>query len=152
MDVLQMNGYPRNFLKRCLRRKPFIGNHVSSQEQQPTKPKTALLPYIKNVSEITARLLIRQGVFVAHKPTTSLRHLLSRPKDHSAKGDIVNSVYQIDCRDCNACYVGQSGRKLSTRIHEHRLAIRRHDHLSPILIHQDRFGREFDLESIKLLV
>ena len=60
-------------------------------------------------------------------------------------------MYQIDCRDCSTYYVGQTGRKLSTRLHEHKLAIRRHDQLSLISIHQDKFGHEFDLEGTKIL-
>jgi len=36
--------------------------------------------------------------------------------NHSKK----NVVYKISCKDCDATYVGQTKRKLNTRITEHR--------------------------------
>jgi len=35
-----------------------------------------------------------------------------------------NAVYKIPCKDCDASYVGQTGRKLGTRISEHRKYIK----------------------------
>ncbi|KYN14843.1 hypothetical protein ALC57_12952, partial [Trachymyrmex cornetzi] len=31
-----------------------------------------------------------------------------------------NVVYKINCKNCDASYVGQTGRKLKTRINEHK--------------------------------
>ena len=36
----------------------------------------------------------------------------------------------IPCRDCPHRYIGQTSRKIETRITEHKNAIKRHDHLS----------------------
>ena len=39
-------------------------------------------------------------------------------------------VYQISCQDCEASYIGQTGRNLSQHITEHRRALRKLDILS----------------------
>ena len=36
----------------------------------------------------------------------------------------------IPCRDCPQRYIGQTSKKIETRITEHKNAIKRHDHLS----------------------
>ena len=41
--------------------------------------------------------------------------------------------------------------KLSTRLHEHQLAIRRHDQLSLMSAHEDMTNHKFDLSATKIL-
>jgi len=60
-------------------------------------------------------------------------------------------VYQVDCGQCPAVYVGQTKRKLSTRINEHQAAVRRHDPLSLISVHEDEHGHVFNFETTKVL-
>ncbi|GAA50808.1 hypothetical protein CLF_105067 [Clonorchis sinensis] len=62
-----------------------------------------------------------------------------------------NVVYHINCSKCNKFYVGQTGRKLCTRIKEHNAAVRRHDSLSLISIHEDQEGHKFNIKNVKIL-
>ncbi|GAA51625.1 solute carrier family 29 (equilibrative nucleoside transporter) member 1/2/3 [Clonorchis sinensis] len=101
-----------------------------------------------NTSELTTRLLAQKGIVVAHKPNATLRKLISRPKGNQDKTKRNNVLYQINC---NKFYVGQTGRKLCTRIKEHNAAVRRHDLLSLISIHEDQEGHIFNLENAKIL-
>ena len=66
MEVFRRNKYPSNFIKRCVRG----GDDQKPPSQQQSK--RVVLPYIKNVSELTTRLL---------RPTESLWH--SNPVQHS---------------------------------------------------------------------
>ena len=150
-DVFQANGYSRSFVRNCLRNKAHPGQQGPSPEHKNQRPKLAVLPYIRGVSEIAQRLLKQQGVVTAHKPMTSLHHVISRPKDVSSKDEIINAVYQIDCRNCDKYYLGQTGRKLATRVHEHRLAIRRHEPRSLVAEHYEQFDHSFDLEGTRVL-
>ncbi|GAA54738.1 DNA replication complex GINS protein PSF3 [Clonorchis sinensis] len=51
----------------------------------------------------------------------------------------------------NKFYVGQTGGKLCTRIKEHNAAVKRHDPLSLISIHEDQEGHKFSMEKVKIL-
>nr|CAH8850489.1 unnamed protein product [Trichobilharzia regenti] len=119
LNVFQKNGYPRNFIKR----------HIPpSQPIKPKAPKESTkkiaLPYIKDISEITARLFKPLGIDVVHKPTKSLHSILCQPKDSTAKEEKTNIIYKINCNNCEKHYIGQSGRPLRLRIHENKLAVK----------------------------
>jgi len=63
-----------------------------------------------------------------------------------------NVVYKIECKNCNATYVGQTGRKLKTRIQEHRRHINSaSDTRSIITDHRLLFNHDFDWENVKIL-
>ncbi|EFN65284.1 hypothetical protein EAG_04622, partial [Camponotus floridanus] len=63
-----------------------------------------------------------------------------------------NVVYKIDCADCDASYVGQTSRKLSTRISEHRLHIGRNtSSRSVITDHRLSYNHDFKWDDITVL-
>ncbi|XP_060679282.1 uncharacterized protein LOC132813914 [Hemiscyllium ocellatum] len=138
--VFAKNGYPRNFINRCLRERP-------RNEDMPQPKGLATLPYIRSVSELTARLLRPLGLITAHKPTATLRQQLTRTKEPIPNMSKTNVVYKIPCKDCTKHYIGQTGRQLTTRIHEHQLATKRHDQLSLVATHSDNKHNEFDWEN-----
>ena len=80
------------------------------------------IPYVKGVAEPISRILRSTSVQVAMKPQQTLRQLLVRPKDKLKPEEKSGVVYKIDCEDCSASYIGQTGRQLSVRIKEHRRA------------------------------
>ena len=81
---------------------------------------TATIPYIRGTSETIARILQPYNIRVAHKPITTLRRLLTDVKDKDKPGDRQGAVYKIKCCDCQASYIGETGRNLSTRLTEHK--------------------------------
>ena len=99
--------------------------------------KRITLPYIRNILETTNKLLQPHGITVAHKPTKTLQKILSNPKDPVAQEGKTGVIYNIQCKDCNSHYVGQTGRRLAERIHEHQLAVRRHDENSLVPIEEN---------------
>ena len=82
------------------------------------------IPYIKGTSETIARILQPYNIRVAHKPVITLRRLLTNVKDKDKPEDREGAVYKIKCCDCQACYIGETGRNLSTRLTEHKHATR----------------------------
>ncbi|KAL9983204.1 hypothetical protein ACROYT_G005342 [Oculina patagonica] len=84
---------------------------------------TAVLPYVKGLSEQLRRCLQQQGVRAVFKSETTLRLQLVRPKDavDSTKQDGV--VYRIPC-ECGKVYIGETGRPMQDRIKEHDRDIR----------------------------
>ena len=145
MKTFRRNGYPLNYVRRCI-----MGGR-SRKAPSPQQSKHLALPYIKNISELTARLLRPHGITIAHQPEATLRTIVSQPKPKTSVLEKTNVVYKISCSDCDKHYVGQTGKKLSTRLHEHKLATKRHDQLSLISMHQDQHGHAFDWETAEVL-
>ncbi|CAH8479282.1 unnamed protein product [Dicrocoelium dendriticum] len=145
--MFQRNSYPRSFILRCL---------MSKSQSPPastcaTERRTIILPYIHGISEMAARLLMPHGITVAHEATETIRNKLFKVKDRLSKKETSGVVYKISCKNCEKYYVGQTGRKLGTRLHEHSLAIRRHDEKSLMSVHMDAENHQFDLENVEIL-
>ena len=74
--VLVTNGYPPSFLQKVTKTR----NPTPERETAEFK-YTAVLPYIKGVSEPLHRHLQQQGIRTVIKSDTTLRSQLVRPKD-----------------------------------------------------------------------
>ena len=58
------------------------------------------------------------NIRVAHKPTATLRHLLTNVKDRDEPNTRQGAVYKIKCYDCQAIYIFETRRNLNTRLTE----------------------------------
>ena len=67
------------------------------------------------ISEPISRNLTQVGIGVALKPHHTLSSLFRKPKHAINFEQKRGLVYQISCRDCNAVYVGETGRSGRTR-------------------------------------
>ena len=118
-SVLVSNGYPFSFLQKLTKtKKP---NTVA----EPTTEfkSTAVLPYVKGLSEQLRRCLQQQGVRAVFKSETTLRSHLVRPKDAVDPTKLDGVVYRIPC-ECGKVYIGETGRPMQDRIKEHDRDIR----------------------------
>ena len=116
-SVLVSNGYPFSFLQKLTK----TGKPNNSAEPANEFKATAVLPYVKGLSEQLRRCLQQQGA--VFKSETTLRSRLVRPKDvfDPAKQDGV--VYRIPC-EFSKVYIGETGRPMQDRIKEHDRGIR----------------------------
>ena len=57
----------------------------------------------------------------------TLQRLLTKVKDKDKPEDKQGAVYKIKCCDCQAPYIGETGRNLSTRLTEHKKVTRNGD-------------------------
>jgi len=71
--------------------------------------------------------------------TNTLKSFIKRGKDKLELLSNQNVVYKISCDDCEASYVSQTKRKLSTRIREHILDINKKTG-SPLVISDHRIN------------
>lgn len=76
------------------------------------------LPYVGIVSEKIGRALKKEGFKVSFSTKPLLNGLLNSSKD-KIKPEEKSGIYKLNCDDCKACYVGQTGRKFKDRIAEH---------------------------------
>ena len=118
-SVLVSNGYPFSFVKNITKTK----KQTATKEPAPEIKSTAVLPYVKGLSEALRRCLQQQGIRTVFRSDTTLRSHLVRPKDtvDPAKQDGV--VYKIPC-ECGKVYIGETGRSMHERIKEHDRDIR----------------------------
>ena len=80
---------------------------TATKEPAPEIKSTAVLPYVKGLSEALRRCLQQQGIRTVFRSDTTLRSHLVRPKDtvDPAKQDGV--VYKIPC-ECGKVYIGET--------------------------------------------
>ena len=120
--ALESNGYPSYLLRR-----QNVSRRVMGENQRTEPAATVTLPYIQGVSDSVKRVLNSVNIRVAFRPPSSLRELLSHPKDPIPLEHKCNVVYKIPCDSCDKCYVGQTGRTFSQRLREHQRAVRTFD-------------------------
>lgn len=115
-QVQSISGYTRSaWVTANKPRSPTV-----SSDPSKTKTKGSItLPYVGNTSDAIARILRKSGIMVHLKPYNTLRSYLVHPKDKVELTERVGLVYYIQCRGCNASYVGETERNLQKRIKEH---------------------------------
>jgi len=79
------------------------------------------LPFLGRSSHKLARILKNYGYKTAFYSLFTLRSI-SSPKDPTPLPR-KTGVYKIECRDCDAVYIGQPGRALEERVAEHDSAV-----------------------------
>ena len=98
------------------------------QMDNDEKPKiTTSLPYVQGVTEPIKRVLQRIGVGVATKPIFPLSSKFPKLKDCVLDHEKSGLVYQISCCDCDAVYIGETGRSVTTRKRVHVDAVKNLD-------------------------
>ena len=112
---------------------------------------TAAIPYIKGISENISRILQPFNIRVAHKPITTLRQLLTNVKDKDEQRNRQGAVYKINCSDCHASYIGETGRNLATRLTEHKRATRKGDVNNHIAEHHRLTNHTIDWDPAQCL-
>lgn len=142
-NVFHKNNYPSNKFKQWIQ-------DIPNQENFDYN-KFIPVPYIKGPSEAAARVLKEGKVYVAHKPSNTLKMQLTKIKDQRPSKEKTGVVYSIPCHDCPLTYVGQSGRKFGTRMKEHKKAVEKSDRLSNIFSHENESGHHMNIEGASIL-
>ena len=118
-SVLVSNGYPFSFLQKLTRtEKPN-----NSAEPVNEFKATAVLPYVKGLSEQLRHCLQQQGVRVVFKSKTTLRSQRVRLKDVVGPAKQDGVVYRIPC-ECGKVHIGETGGPMQDRIKEYNRDIR----------------------------
>jgi len=111
-----------------------------------------VIPYIKPISDMISSVFYKSDTMVGFRCLNKLNRFIKVQKDQSQPSTRNNVVYKINCKDCDASYVGQTKRQLSTRIKEHinniRLDPSKHSVVSE---HIKNFNHTFDWEKTKIL-
>ena len=89
---------------------------------------------------------------VYFKPSRKLSAALHAPKDRPSKEKTKGVVYRIPCKDCDQCYIGQTGNSFDTRIKQHKAALRlMQEEKSAVASHALNHDHHIDWEEAEIL-
>jgi len=147
--ALSSNGYPKQFIRKHSR-----SNEKRNQSQQKEDPVGfVVLPYVHGVTERIQRVLGQYNIKSCVKPHQTLRQILSKPKDVVPADKKAGVVYMVPCAECDALYIGETGRSLSTRKKEHEASVRLcKPEKSALAEHAIKKGHSIAWNSTKVLV
>ena len=119
MRDLEINGYPSSSIKRTYEHQPTLNGNENSNQQN-----TAIIPYIKSVSERIARFLSKFHIKTAFKPIKTLEHIVKRPKDLPSEWQTKGIAYKVKCKSCPFTYIGESKQSWISRSNERKPGMR----------------------------
>ena len=146
---LKENDYPNQFIKQCYDK--VNQNPSSSITEKQENIRYVKAPYIRGASERISRMLKPFDVKLAMKPSNSLSSKLQNVKDKIPDIEKSSVVYKIKCRDCDSCYIGETGRQLGTRILEHRSNVRSLYNRSQLVEHITSHNHSIDYDGASRL-
>ena len=143
--VFHKNNYNSDFIK--------LNTYKDNERDENNSPTTttATIPYIKGTSEIISRILRPYNIRVAHKPITTLRHVLTNVKDREQPHERQGAIYKINCSYCQATYIGETSRNLNIRLTEHKRATKNGDKTNHIAEHHRQTKHNIDWDSAKCI-
>ncbi|KYN22044.1 hypothetical protein ALC57_05566 [Trachymyrmex cornetzi] len=152
IETLLNNGNPLTLIFTTINDRIKYHFHNNQKKTAPlTVDKFFTVPYIKSISEsFQSHLVYIRRQLIQY--LTCLTDLLRLSKDKLSFMSQQDVVYKISCHDCDASYVGQTKRKLLTRVREHRSNINKKTG-SPSVIsnHRITHGHDFDWSNVKIL-
>ena len=145
--ALTINGYPCRFVNSRL---PEAKRRTEPRENNPNS--FACIPYIQGVSEAISRVLAEIDIHTYFKPVNTIRSMVSHPKDRVPLLSKSGVVYKVECGCCNASYVGETKRRLESRLAEHRKAVQKGEvNASALAEHVWNVGHHVNWDSMKVL-
>jgi len=92
---------------------------MNSEADPENKKHFFVIPYVRNISEITASLINKSFFTVGFRIINKIDKIVKVQKDQIEYAQKNNVVYKINCKNCEVTYVEQTKRQLKTRIKEH---------------------------------
>jgi hypothetical protein len=115
----------------------------------------AKLPYVASVTDRMAKILRRFGIRTVFDTDRKIQNVIGSTKDKIAFEE--SGVYEVPCR-CGKVYVGETKRKLSQRLHEHKRDVEKLEKgdqsglASAVAEHDQECRKGIDFDRAKCLV
>ena len=127
-------------------------NNTTEVTEEAFKPNKKInLPYIQGASEQLRRTFNRYNIKTTFYTPTILRSLLSKAKNPIPKEDKNNVIYQLDSKDCEAVYIGETKRTLNIRTNWHISAVKSAGQRSHTAEHCWKYKHDFDWNNKRAL-
>ncbi|MCB1073870.1 MAG: GIY-YIG nuclease family protein, partial [Chlamydiia bacterium] len=126
-NTMMLNGYPKGFIETQISNtlmKIDVGKQQKSKISKETESNEPLvkmfMPYEKGISEKIKRVAKKSRIEVIFTKGKTLQTKLTNNNSKSDILDTTGVVYMAGCKEeCDMKYIGQTGRKLKTRLKEH---------------------------------
>ena len=118
------NGYPRAFVRSASKQRT-PREPDDNDDSETERPPMAYLPYVAGVSERIRKVCRDFNIRTVFKSGPTLRSLLTKVKDPLPTTKQSNVVYEVPCT-CGKVYIGETKRRLETRLKEHKDACTRY--------------------------
>lgn len=159
ITTLLKNGYPLDLIfKNIKKRLHHKFNSIDCPDyrtptQATEKKKYFTIPYINSISGKFKNFFRNNpAIKMAYTGLSKLAKFIKVLKDPLQKISRTNVVYKINCNNCEASYVGQTGRVLQTRINEHKNHIRRNTNQPSVITeHRINCSHDFNWEYTEIL-
>lgn len=141
------NKFPIEVINRIIsKHKVKQSNNLLYPYTEKSKNKYISLSYIGDLSTKIQNYFSKFNLKTAFSGRPNLGRILYNTKQKSDK--LKNSgVYRIECGDCNAAYVGQTGRSFEMRLKEHISS----DKKSSVYEHIHNHNHKVDIDNLKIL-
>jgi len=153
IETFLSNGYPLKFIfdTIAIRIKNLIKKRTKKQnlnhETDDDHMGWFVIPFISKMTDkfkkITNNLKTKLAFFSLNK----LGRMIKAQKDDILIGWNKNVVYKLDCKNCNVAYIGQTKRRLHTRVNEHKNDIKKTSNNSVVTEHRIETNHEFDWDN-----
>ncbi|XP_053691042.1 uncharacterized protein LOC128739573 [Sabethes cyaneus] len=153
-NILRINHYPTWFVRKILAdRVHKLYNSLQATKQTTSEVRYVSTPYIPGLSEKLKKILHKHNTELTFKPQDKIRNrLFSKLKDPVPPGKQRNVVYSIPCgTDDGKVYIGQTGRKVETRVAEHKNDAKKGEAKSGLSQHTVEEGHLFDFAKTRVL-
>jgi len=125
---------------------------VSECTQSPSISQSFfVVPFINTIPYKFIQLINSYNKKLAFTVNNKLNFFIKLYKDPIDRLSHSNVIYKICCKECDSSYVGQTSRKLSTRIKEHKANINRPSEPLSVVSGHRLEGHEFDWDNILIL-
>lgn len=152
IKILEENNYPRKMIEYRLKKVKNKMQYNNNNNSLDEPVKRIILPWAGETTTKIARFLERKlEMKIGYIPGPKLSRMLTNTKE---KPRTINcGIYSIQCSNCPAKYIGETGRDYTTRIQEHIHAIRSGNvRLSPVALHMHEHEHNLDPNSYKLIL
>ena len=136
-DTFPKNGYPKHVITNNLRKKPKPQEttHDADEVDGATKRPSLFLSYVQGLSEKILIAYLKLKVRTIFKSSGTLRSVLTKVRTKIPELKMKGVVYKVPCQECEASYIGETGRSLQKRITEHKYAVKTNDRKNSIAVH-----------------
>lgn len=115
--------------------------YCTTSKNTENRKNVLTLPFHQEFTPLV-KLLKPLTINVAFKYNSSIKNILIKNSPPSESG-----VYKIPCKDCNKCYIGQTGKNLEKRKSQHKYNIRTGNESSALFVHLSTENHRIDWDN-----